>query len=77
MDLPQTSSQQPTSTNRISRQPLPSRSRDFGIIPIPPKRRYHPEVPFQFTIVLNIIFGFASTTSESGAGKPLSRTQGL
>jgi hypothetical protein len=41
------------------------RTKDFGFIPIPRRRRYDPNVPFQFTMLLNIIFGFASTTSMS------------
>ncbi|KAG9017682.1 hypothetical protein FRB90_000272 [Tulasnella sp. 427] len=41
----------------------PARTRDFGIIPIPYSRQYHPERPFHFTMTLNIIFGFASTTT--------------
>lgn len=40
------------------------RVRDFGFIPIPKARRYHPEKEFHFTLALNVIFGFASTASE-------------
>ncbi|KAG2010475.1 membrane protein [Coprinopsis cinerea AmutBmut pab1-1] len=39
-------------------QPL---SRDFGIIPIPRRLRYNPDIPFKFGLGLNIAFGFAST----------------
>lgn len=41
----------------------PARTRDFGVVPIPSARQYHPERPFHFTMTLNIIFGFASTTT--------------
>jgi hypothetical protein len=40
-------------------------TKDFGVIPIPHRLRYVPERPFQFGVVLNISFGFASTFSES------------
>ncbi|KAG8906717.1 hypothetical protein FRB99_006315 [Tulasnella sp. 403] len=41
--------------------PFVSRTRDFKIIPIPSRLRYHPDTPSNFTLFLNIIFGFAST----------------
>ncbi|KAJ7268022.1 major facilitator superfamily domain-containing protein [Mycena rebaudengoi] len=34
---------------------------DFGFLPIPPRLRYDPKRPFHFGLVLNILFGFAST----------------
>ncbi|KAJ7268030.1 major facilitator superfamily domain-containing protein [Mycena rebaudengoi] len=34
---------------------------DFGFLPIPPRLRYDPKKPFHFGLVLNILFGFAST----------------
>ncbi|KAG8968266.1 hypothetical protein FRC03_008132 [Tulasnella sp. 419] len=37
---------------------------DFGVLPIPKSRRYHTNSKsFEFTILLNIVFGFASTTT--------------
>ncbi|KAG8906718.1 hypothetical protein FRB99_006316 [Tulasnella sp. 403] len=41
--------------------PYIPRTRDFKFLPIPRRLRYHPDTPFNFTLVLNIIFGFAST----------------
>ncbi|TDL13142.1 hypothetical protein BD410DRAFT_847302 [Rickenella mellea] len=35
--------------------------RDFGFLPIPKHLRYDPARPFQFTMLLNITFGFGST----------------
>lgn len=40
-------------------------TRDFGFLPIPHHLRYHPERPFNFSLGLNIAFGFASTFSLS------------
>ncbi|KAF8194412.1 major facilitator superfamily domain-containing protein [Mycena galopus ATCC 62051] len=34
---------------------------DFGFLPIPRRLRYDPQKPFHFGIVLNALFGFAST----------------
>lgn len=34
---------------------------DFGFLPIPPRLRYVPEKTVHFGILLNAIFGFAST----------------
>ncbi|EGN97821.1 hypothetical protein SERLA73DRAFT_109064 [Serpula lacrymans var. lacrymans S7.3] len=34
---------------------------DFGFLPIPKRLRYDPEKPFQFGLLLNASFGFAST----------------
>ncbi|KAJ7914289.1 major facilitator superfamily domain-containing protein [Mycena leptocephala] len=34
---------------------------DFGFLPIPRRLRYDPEKPFRFGLVLNVLFGFAST----------------
>ncbi|KAG9010854.1 hypothetical protein FRB90_007571, partial [Tulasnella sp. 427] len=50
-------------TNMSADSAIPPRTRDFGFIPIPERRRYHPERTFQFTLALNIIFGFASTAT--------------
>ena len=36
-------------------------TKDFGIIPIPQRLRYHPDKPFHFGLTLNIAFGFFST----------------
>ncbi|KAJ6624383.1 MFS superfamily [Mycena sp. CBHHK59/15] len=38
-----------------------SMTHDFGFIPIPRRLRYDPKKPFHFGIVLNVLFGFAST----------------
>ncbi|KAG6826980.1 hypothetical protein H0H92_013685 [Tricholoma furcatifolium] len=34
---------------------------DFGFLPIPRRLRYDPEKPFQFGLLLNIVFGLSST----------------
>ena len=39
-------------------------TKDFGFVPIPRRLQYDSSRPFQFTTVLNITFGFASTFSE-------------
>ena len=39
-------------------------TKDFGFVPIPRRLQYDSTRPFQFTTVLNITFGFASTFSE-------------
>ena len=44
---------------------IPPKTRDFGFVPIPRARRYDPNKPFRFTLTLNIIFGFAATTTVS------------
>jgi hypothetical protein len=36
-------------------------TKDFGIIPMPARLQYHPNTSFHFGLVLQIIFGFAST----------------
>lgn len=55
-----------TNKELTSESPMvPPRTRDFGLIPIPESRRYHPERAFHFTLSLNIFFGFASTAGES------------
>ncbi|KAF5364668.1 hypothetical protein D9758_005645 [Tetrapyrgos nigripes] len=36
-------------------------TKDFGIIPIPSRLQYHPNKSFHFGLVLQIVFGFAST----------------
>lgn len=38
---------------------------DFGFLPIPPRLRYNPERKVHFGVVLNAIFGFASTFGAS------------
>ncbi|KAF9005427.1 major facilitator superfamily domain-containing protein [Cyathus striatus] len=40
---------------------MKQRTKDFGIIPIPPHLRHDEARPFHFGTVLNIAFGFAST----------------
>ncbi|EAU80906.2 membrane protein [Coprinopsis cinerea okayama7 len=52
-------------------QPL---SRDFGIIPIPRRLRYNPDIPFKFGLGLNIAFGFASTFATVEYGSPSLRS---
>ncbi len=39
--------------------------KDFGFLPIPKHVRYDPERPFHFGLLMNIIFGVASTFSMS------------
>ncbi|KAF7357363.1 putative transporter YgaY [Mycena sanguinolenta] len=34
---------------------------DFGFLPIPRRLRYDPQKPFHFGLLLNVLFGFAST----------------
>ncbi|KAK0210142.1 MFS superfamily [Desarmillaria ectypa] len=36
-------------------------SKDFGLIPVPRRLRYHPEKPFHFSLAMNIAFGVIST----------------
>ncbi|KAJ7119752.1 major facilitator superfamily domain-containing protein [Mycena epipterygia] len=38
-----------------------SPTHDFGFLPIPRRLRYDPKKPFHFGLVLNVLFGFAST----------------
>jgi hypothetical protein len=58
------SSPTPAPTEVQSLPDAPTIDRDFGFLPIPRSRRYDPEQPFKFTLLLNVIFGFASTCSE-------------
>ena len=37
--------------------------KDFGFLPIPKRVRYDPERPFHFGLLMNVIFGVASTFS--------------
>ncbi|KZT44476.1 MFS general substrate transporter [Sistotremastrum suecicum HHB10207 ss-3] len=37
------------------------RTKDFGFLPIPARLRYNPEKPAHFGLLLNVVFGFAST----------------
>lgn len=60
------SSTAPASPEVQSLPDAPTIHRDFGFLPIPKSRRYDPKQPFKFTLLLNIIFGFASTCSEYG-----------
>ncbi|EIW81546.1 membrane protein [Coniophora puteana RWD-64-598 SS2] len=46
---------------RTEKEPYVVRSRDFGFIPIPKRLQYHPNKPFKFGLVINILFGVAST----------------
>ena len=39
--------------------------KDFGLLPIPKHVRYNPERPFHFGLLMNVIFGIASTFSMS------------
>jgi hypothetical protein len=39
----------------------PLMTHDFGFVPIPRRLRYDPQKPFHFGLVLNVLFGFAST----------------
>ena len=39
--------------------------KDFGLLPIPKHVRYNPERPFHFGLLMNVIFGIASTFSRS------------
>lgn len=39
------------------------RKRDFWIIPIPKKMRYHPDRPFHFSLATNYLFAFVSLHS--------------
>jgi len=43
-------------------------TKDFGIIPMPTRLQYHPDKSFHFGLVLQIIFGFASTFGASLCG---------
>lgn len=39
--------------------------RDFGFLPIPKYLRHDPSAPVRFDLVLNVLFGVASTVGES------------
>ncbi|KAJ7149236.1 major facilitator superfamily domain-containing protein [Mycena crocata] len=54
------SSRENSSDSPLERQKS-STTHDFGFIPIPQRLRYDSEKPFHFGIVLNVLFGFAST----------------
>lgn len=52
--------QRPTSS--ISTTTMSIRNtRNYGFLPIPKRLQYDPERPFEFTTLLNVVFGFAST----------------
>ncbi|KAJ7101552.1 major facilitator superfamily domain-containing protein [Mycena belliarum] len=56
----------PIETARVGVDPAAIRhekstTHDFGFIPIPRRLRYDPEKPFHFGLLLNVLFGFAST----------------
>ena len=38
-------------------------TRDFGVLPIPPWLRHDPSRPAHFGLLLNVVFGLASTFS--------------
>lgn len=40
--------------------PFKERTRDFWILPIPKRVRYHPDRPFVFSIAMNYLFAFVS-----------------
>ncbi|KAG8890427.1 histone acetyltransferase [Tulasnella sp. 332] len=47
------------------------RTHDFKLIPIPRKQQHDPKQDFHFTLKLNIVFGFVSTTSDLVRRRPL------
>ncbi|KAJ6471752.1 major facilitator superfamily domain-containing protein [Mycena vitilis] len=57
MSLPEKSSRVDSTVAEASE----SMSHDFGFLPIPQRLRYDSEKPFHFGLVLNVLFGFAST----------------
>lgn len=44
---------------------VPTSAKDFGFIPIPRRVRYDPQSPAHFGLLMNIMFGVASTFSTS------------
>ena len=48
----------------------PTYKTDFGFLVIPRRLRHDPARPFEWTLLLNISFGFASTFSESQRSCP-------
>lgn len=47
---------------------------DFGFLPIPPRLRFDPDKPFEFGLLLNIVFAFAATFSVGELSCNLSRS---
>ncbi|BGP08452.1 hypothetical protein JCM10049v2_004299 [Rhodotorula toruloides] len=43
---------------------------DFGFLPIPPRLRFDPDKPFEFGLLLNIVFAFAATFSVANLYYP-------
>ncbi|KAJ7046397.1 major facilitator superfamily domain-containing protein [Mycena alexandri] len=54
-------SQLPASNARPEEEHENPMTHDLGFVPIPRRLRYDPQKPFHFGIVLNVLFGFAST----------------
>ncbi|KAK4335179.1 major facilitator superfamily protein [Rhodotorula toruloides] len=43
---------------------------DFGFLPIPPRLRFDPDKPFEFGLLLNVVFAFAATFSVANLYYP-------
>lgn len=45
----------------LSPEPFVRRTRDFGVLPIPRRRQYDPDKPFEFNLLLNSVMAAAAT----------------
>lgn len=52
------------SSSIIKPAPFQERTRDFWILPIPKRVRYHPDRPFVFSLAMNYLFAFVSRCSR-------------
>lgn len=50
-------------TQATTKDVVPEQWKDFGFLPIPKRVRYDPERPAHFGLMMNVIFGVASTFS--------------
>ena len=55
----------PIADGKELEEPDPTYKTDFGFLVIPRRLRHDPARSFEWTLLLNISFGFASTFSES------------
>jgi hypothetical protein len=53
------------SAEKTAPAPAPPRTLDFGFLPIPKHLRYDPARPAHFGLLLNVVFGLATTFSAS------------
>ncbi|KAL1748346.1 major facilitator superfamily domain-containing protein [Schizophyllum fasciatum] len=63
--LPPTEGLDATAGQTPIEEPHPTYKTDFGFLAIPRRLRYDPSRPFEWTLLLNVSFGFASTFTVS------------